>query len=71
MVAPRTHNLEDLLVFLIPQDPGLKALRRQLVSLSRFAVVFRYPGADAMKRQAQSAIRHAELPAWRCGYDWD
>jgi HEPN domain-containing protein len=60
LVAPRTHNLEDLLNPLLTHNPRLKTLRRILDSLSRFAVVFRYPGANASKRQAQTALRQAE-----------
>lgn len=56
MMAPRTHNLDDLLMLLVHNDPTLKGLRRILVSLSRFAVVFRDPGANATKRQAQTCF---------------
>ncbi len=60
LVVPRTHNLEELLILLLPHEPTLKMLRRVLVSLGRFAVVYRYPGANATKRQATTALRHAE-----------
>src|SRR5437763_17196422 len=38
IAVPRTHNLEDLLGLLRPQHPGLFALRRGLLFLTRFAV---------------------------------
>src|SRR5262249_33208927 len=38
LAVPRTHNLEDLLGLLRPHHPGLFALRRGLVFLTRFAV---------------------------------
>ncbi len=60
MVVPRTHILEDLLLLLLPHDSTLKRLRRSLVSLTRYAVVFRYPGKLASKKKALTALRHAE-----------
>jgi HEPN domain-containing protein len=60
IAVPRTHILEDLLLLLLPYDPTLKRLLRSLTSLTRFAVVFRYPGKIASKRTALSALRHAE-----------
>ena len=59
-VAPRTHNLLDLLNLALPHDATLKALRRGLRSLRRYAVDYRYPGYRATSRQTQAAIRHAE-----------
>lgn len=56
--VPRTHNLLDLLNLLLTQDPTLKALRRGLRSLRRYAVDYRYPGFRANSRQTQAAIRH-------------
>jgi HEPN domain-containing protein len=58
--VPRTHNLDDLLTLLLPHDSSLKKLARGLVSLSRFAVDFRYPGKRATKREMQSTLRWAE-----------
>jgi HEPN domain-containing protein len=60
LVSPRTHNLEDLLRLLLPRDAALRTLHRRLKSLSRYAVDFRYPGKRAFRRQAQTALRHAE-----------
>lgn len=59
-VVPRTHNLEDLWHLLLPHDATLRPLRRPLVSLSRFAVDYRYPGMSASRRDAQSSLRMAE-----------
>jgi HEPN domain-containing protein len=59
LAVPRTHNLDELLNLLLPQEATLLRLRRGLVALSRYAVDYRYPGARATARQAQSALRWA------------
>lgn len=59
-MAARTHDLPALLARLVPPDSTLKALRRGLASLTRFAVDVRYPGASVSARQARMAIRLAE-----------
>jgi HEPN domain-containing protein len=58
--VPRTHNLKALLDLLLPHDATLAGLRRILLSLSKYAVDFRYPGKRATTRQMQAALRHAE-----------
>lgn len=58
--VPKTHNLLVLLQLLIPHDPTLPRLRVRVISLSRFAVDFRYPGMSANNRQSTAAIRSAE-----------
>jgi HEPN domain-containing protein len=60
LAVPRTHILEELLVLLRPHDSSIGRLRPSAVSLSRYAVQFRYPGKNASKRQALAALRHAE-----------
>jgi HEPN domain-containing protein len=57
--VPRTHILEDLVTALLPHYPGLRALRKGARFLTRFAVATRYPGVNATKRQATSALRWA------------
>ena len=57
--VPRTHDLDHLLTALRPHHSGLVAVRRGLIFLSDFAVDPRYPGANATKRQAASALRWA------------
>jgi hypothetical protein len=59
--VPRTHNLEDLLGLLQPHHGHLRALRRGLVFLTRFAVDTRYPGYYARRRQASAALRWATV----------
>jgi hypothetical protein len=59
-VILRTHNLVQLLDFLLPGDAALRLLRRGCKSLSRFAVNFRYPGVTATCRQAEAAVRSAQ-----------
>jgi HEPN domain-containing protein len=60
LIIRRVHDLDDLWMLLVPRDAALRPLRRGLLFLSQFAVVYRYPGANATKRQAQAAIRWAE-----------
>ena len=55
----KTHELEDLLDQLLPHHLSLRSLRRGLAFLSQFAVEVRYPGDNASKRQATSALRWA------------
>jgi hypothetical protein len=50
----------DLLKLLLPHDATLRPLHRGLNFLSQFAVDYRYPDANATRRQAQSAVRWAE-----------
>src|SRR5437899_12674904 len=56
-VVPRTHNLEELLDLLLPHDATLAPLRRLLISLTQYAVDYRYPGASATTRQMKAAAR--------------
>ncbi len=60
LVPPRIHDLVKLLSLLLPSDATLRALGRQLASLSNYAVDYRYPGDTATRKQALSALRHAE-----------
>lgn len=60
VAVPKTHDLEDLLGLLLPHDATLAPLRRILRSLTRYAVVYRYPGVRATTRRMIAALRHAE-----------
>src|SRR5262245_61770384 len=57
--VPRTHDLEDLVDLLLPRDATLAAIRRGLATLTRYAVDYRYPSANATTRQMLSALRKA------------
>jgi HEPN domain-containing protein len=57
--VPRTHDLGELLLLLIPHEPAMRPLRRGVKGLTRYAVEYRYPGFRATARQAQSALRQA------------
>ena len=59
LTIPRTHILKDLLTLLQPNYPSLSGLRRGLVFLTRFAVGTRYPGSNANKCEAATALRWA------------
>lgn len=54
---PKTHDLRDLLKLVLPVEAGWTVLRPRLVALNRYAVLFRYPGRNATKAQAQRAIK--------------
>ena len=57
---PRTHNLDDVVNLLLVHYPGLRSLRRGLIFLTNFAVETRYPGENASKRQATTALAWIE-----------
>jgi len=59
LAVPRTHLLKDILASLVSHHPALAGFRRGLTCLTRFAVETRYPGDNATKRQAASALRWA------------
>jgi HEPN domain-containing protein len=54
---PRTHDLESLLKILLPVEPLWAALRPALQNLTDFAVNFRYPGNEANKQDAKTAVQ--------------
>ena len=54
---PKTHDLEVLLNALLPAEPLWASLRPALQDLTDFAVDFRYPGNQATKQDAQTALR--------------
>jgi hypothetical protein len=56
---PKTHTLVLLLAALVSHHPELRPFRRGLIFLTPFAVETRYPGDNASKRQAASAVRWA------------
>src|SRR5208282_1915218 len=60
LVVPRTHQLDDLLVLLLPGDATLARLRRKADSLTQYAVDYRYPDRIASKRQMEAALRHVD-----------
>lgn len=60
LVVLRSHDLQRLLVYLLPHESSLRPFQRRLVSLSRYAVDYRYPGFSASRRQMHAALRHAE-----------
>ncbi len=60
MLVPRTHDLKVVVKLLLPLYPTLRSLNRGADFLTRFAVESRYPGEEASKRDATSALRWAE-----------
>jgi HEPN domain-containing protein len=57
--VPKIHDLDRLLTLLLPHHPDLSSQRRGLVFLTSFGVAIRYPGKNATRRQAASALRWA------------
>lgn len=62
----KSHELELLLNQLLPNHPSLRSLRRGVKFLTNFSVTIRYPGDDATRRQAKSALRWAEMVRVAC-----
>jgi HEPN domain-containing protein len=64
----KTHDLEGLLRLCMAAFPQLTLLAGDAQLLNDYAVRYRYPGIDATKKQAQSAVkaagrvRHVVLP---------
>jgi HEPN domain-containing protein len=53
---PKTHDLEALLLVVLPVEPLWFTLRAALQNLTDFAVDYRYPGATATSRDAKQAL---------------
>lgn len=53
----KTHDLPGLLAQAETIEPALAALQPQADFLDEFSVVYRYPGRDATKAQAQQAVK--------------
>ena len=66
LVIPKIHDLDRVLTVLLPHHASLRGLRRGLVFLTNFAVLIRYPGESASKRQAVAALRWAERVRGAC-----
>lgn len=62
----KIHDLEGLLHLVLPLHPSLRALKRGLQMLTNHAVASRYPGTNATKRQATSALRWAARVRKEC-----
>ncbi len=60
IAVAKTHDLDKLLTVLQSHHPTLQTLRRGLLFLTDFAVDTRYPGDNATKRRAESALRWAD-----------
>lgn len=56
LVSPKTHDLEKLLRLAITVEPLWAVLRPALKRLTDYAVDFRYPGHEATRQQAKTAI---------------
>lgn len=57
----KIHDLEILLNDLFQIEPNWNSLRNEAIVLSSFAVEFRYPGAIAIKSDADKAVEHCSL----------
>lgn len=56
----KTHDLEALGIQVVDLEPSLALLAPALKPLSAYAVVFRYPGRSATKREAREAVDFAK-----------
>jgi hypothetical protein len=65
-VVPKTHQLDDLLVLLLPGNAALGRLQRKAGALTQFAVDYRYPGLMASKRQMEAALRYVDQIRLEC-----
>jgi hypothetical protein len=54
---PKTHNLPHLLTLLLPIKPEWHVLEPDLLGLKVFGVSIVYPGKNADKADAESALR--------------
>lgn len=57
----KTHNLANLLNDLLPIEPAWTNLRQSSMSLTVYAVKFRYPGDKADKIEAKEAVKNCRL----------
>ncbi len=57
VVFRKTHDLVDLLKQVVTVEPNWASLQAQAIYLTDFAVQYRYPGRDAIKADAQKAIK--------------
>jgi HEPN domain-containing protein len=62
---PKTHDLEKLLNLLLTHHAGLHSQRRGLRFLTDFAVLSRYPGESASKREACRSLLGIRAPRRR------
>ena len=53
----KTHDLPELLIQAETVESALAVLQPQVDFLDEFSVLYRYPGRDATKAQAQQAIK--------------
>jgi HEPN domain-containing protein len=57
IAVARTHDLLKLLNRLLPSHPHWLMLNTPLGSLTKYSVLYRYPGHDATKADARQAIQ--------------
>lgn len=57
LTFPRTHDLEQLLVFTLPIEPMWLVLRPGIASLTDYAVEVRYPGRSASAAETTRLLR--------------
>lgn len=52
----KTHDLEELLIQVLPAEPTWNVLQTDADYLNAFAVDYRYPGANATRAMARDAV---------------
>ena len=53
----KTHNLSDLLNDILPTEPNWAALRPVLAPLTKYAILYRYPGFTATKSETKDVLK--------------
>ena len=53
----KTHDLNELLNQVITIEPSWQKLSKELDSLNKYSITFRYPGDSADKAEAKDAVR--------------
>ena len=53
---PKTHDLSKLLDLCVKSHSMWDAYRAEIRTLTQYAVLFRYPGENATRREAKEAV---------------
>jgi HEPN domain-containing protein len=58
---PKTHHLIDLMELCLRYESSFELYRHDLSLLNQYAILFRYPGEEADKREAKEAINSLKI----------
>ncbi|MGH9799298.1 MAG: HEPN domain-containing protein, partial [Blastocatellia bacterium] len=57
IIFAKTHDLSDLLDDILPTEPSWVTLQPVLKALTKYAVLYRYPGYNASKSETLTALK--------------